>query len=231
MVSFFEKTVSFVARTVVAIGCVTATFGTTSARAADAADWLYFDLGEVIVTGNPTAGYTYVPGAMDYLKAMRLQGYKLALVSNIPESWGPSCGAKFANLQTFLGTRLHETIPMDWTLFDKVLLPPFDRYRKPHPFLFMRALLNACPGRALYVGEEQAEVSAAKGLGFATYKSSEQPGSSGPLPSLADVTTLFDEGFSFQDPAECDFSALIQGLLLPQDQAQGVQACEVTPAN
>ena len=99
------------------------------AARAQAADWVYFDLGEVIVTGNPTDGYTFVPGAIDFLKALRAQGKKTAALTNIPEAWGTTCGAKFAKLKDFLGSRLHEPSPFDWSLFDAVLLPPYDRYQ------------------------------------------------------------------------------------------------------
>lgn len=199
------------------------------AEAAPVADWIYFDLGEVIVTGNSTAGYTYVPGAIDYLRDMRQRGYKVALVSNIPESWGAACSAKFDGLKDFLGTRLHETVPMDWLQFDKILLPPFDRYRKPQRYLFMRALENACPGRALYVGENPGEIAAARNIGFATYHSSESPDSSGPLPDPATVVRLLDNEFSFAEPAGCEFNSIISSLLLPQDVQNGIDGCAIVP--
>ena len=197
------------------------------AAAEPAKDWLYFDLGEVIVTGNPTAGYTYVPGAMAYLTAMRAQGYKLALITNIPESWGATCELKYQTLQTFLGTRLHEPVPMEWTKFDAVVVPPFDRYRKPHPFMFLAGLANACPGRTLYVGELAQEVQTAKGLGFATFHA--PTGGPSPLPEPTLVQQLLDTQFTFQQPAGCDFSGIVPPVLAPQDAQNGVVACVVDP--
>lgn len=202
------------------------------AMAAQASDWIYFDLGEVIVTGNPTTGYTYVPGAMESLTAMRAAGFKLALITNIPESWGATCEHKFASLKTFLGDRLHETTPMDWTKFDAVVVPPFDRYRKPHKFMFIAGLARACPSRTLYVGEVSQEIGVARGLGFATFQVPADVGSrlQSPLPSVDLVRQLLATDFSFEQPADCNFDAIVGPILAPQDQDAGVAACAVDPA-
>ena len=191
---------------------------------AEAADWVYFDLGEVIVSGNPTDGYTYVPGALDFLKALRLAGYKTAALTNIPEAWGATCGAKFDMLKEFLGSRLHEPVPFDWTLFDAVLLPPFDRYRKPHKYMFLNGLANACPGKALYIGENAPEIGIARALGLATFHM--EPGL--PLPTVAHAAELIASDFTFVEPEQCDFQPLFQQVLLPADQG-AVSGCHVVP--
>lgn len=204
------------------------------ASAEAAKDWLYFDLGEVIVTGNPTAGYTYVPGAMEYLSTMRAAGFKLALITNIPESWGATCGLKYQMLQTFLSDRLHEPAPMEWTRFDAVVVPPFDRYRKPHSFMFLVGLANTCPGRALYVGEVAGEIGTAKTLGYATFQTpSTGPGEpvQSPLPPLATVQHLLDTAFTFEQPEGCNFTDLFDPVLAPQDQPSGVAPCVIDPAS
>lgn len=191
-----------------------------------AADWIYLDLGEVVVTGNPTNGYTFVPGALEALAAMRADGKKIALLSNIPESWGPTCAQKFAALQTFLGSRLNEPMPMDWTLFDAVVLPPFDRYRKPQPLVFVSALHNACDGRAMFIGENDQEIAAASQLGFATFSKATVDQA---LPVGAELEALLAEGFTFEHPADCDFAAAFTQALLPQDAGTDIRACIVTP--
>ena len=192
-------------------------------------DWIYFDLGDVIVTGNPTAGYTYVPGAMDYLKDMRHRGYKLALISNTPESWGSKCSDKVAQLKKFLGSRLHESVPMDWTLFDKIVLAPFDRYRKPHGYTFMRGLEAACPGRSMYIGEDPTEIGAAKALGFATFTSDFRDPAIGAFPAPTLVPSILDQEFSFKAPAQCNFNSIIDELLHPEDRGHPIQGCVELP--
>lgn len=189
-------------------------------------DWLFFDLGEVIVTGNPSAGYHYVPGVLNYLEAARQAGYKTALITNIPEAWGSSCDLKFAGLQDFLGSRLHEELAFNWQLFDAVVMPPFDRYRKPHRFMFLNALSLGCNGRALFVGENQSEVATAGSLGFATYAA---PINSTPYPSLSQVETLLNTGFHFEQPAACDFMPLLTQVLDPTDLPNGIDGCTINP--
>jgi FMN phosphatase YigB (HAD superfamily) len=195
------------------------------AHADQAPDWVFMDLGEVIVTGNPTDGYTFVPGALDLIAGLKQAGIKVALVSNIPESWGATCDLKLAGLQQFLGSRLNEPMPFDWKSLDHVILPPFDRYRKPKPFIFMTALASACPGRALFMGEDSGEIQAAKDLGFATIDTSLQHGH---LPSVDDIILKMESEFSFTHPAGCGFAALLEQTLEPQDVGL-VSGCVLTP--
>lgn len=197
--------------------------GLTSAPA-KAADWVYLDLGDVIVSGNPTDGYTYVPGALDFLKNLRDAGLKLALMSNIPESWGETCDLKLQTLEQFLGSRLNESAAFDWTLFDAVVLPPFDRYRKPHQFMFLQGLNLACPDRAIFIGENVNEVSVAKTLGLATFLKDDGMD----LPSVEKVQSLLDSDFKFQHPAECNFDALYAEVLQPPD-IGNIAGCAALP--
>lgn len=192
---------------------------------ANAADWVYMDLGEVIVTGNPTQGYTYVPGALEFLQALHEEGFKLALMSNIPESWGTDCQVKLHTLEQFLGSRLNEPAPFDWTRFDAVVLPPFDRYRKPHQFMFTYGLARACPERAIFIGESQSEVDMAKGLGMATFHKDHGVD----LPKVDAVRDALAADFSFEHPAACDFEPLFAEILQPQDVGV-VQGCAANPA-
>lgn len=194
------------------------------APTARAADWLFLDLGEVVVTGNPTAGYRYVPGVREYIAARRAEGLKIALLSNIPEAWGATCGDKFATLRTFLGSRLTEAEPFDWTMFDLVVLPPFDRYRKPQPLIFVSALEQACPGRSAFIGESVVEVAAAAELGFATFHKTHEA----PLPEGEGLEAMLAT-FQFQHPEGCDFDAAHAAVKLAQDADLDVRACSVVP--
>ena len=199
------------------------TAASLDARAQDT-NWVYMDLGEVIVTGNPTNGYDFVSGALTLIADLRASGHKVALVSNIPESWGASCAQKFAGLKTFLDSRMNGPQTLDWTILDKVILPPFDRYRKPKPFMFMSALANACPGKSIFLGESVDEIKSAKDLGFATFNTELE----GTLPTLNQIDTLLNDEFSFQNPQDCLFDQLLNAQLETQDVGV-VQSCVHTP--
>lgn len=196
-----------------------------TARASSAPDWVFMDLGEVIVTGNPTDGYTYVPGVLDLITSLKQAGLKIALISNIPEAWGASCDLKFAGLQQFLASRLNEPTPFDWPLLDRVILPPFDRYRKPQPLMFINALAAACPGRAVFIGEDPDEIKAASTIGFATIDTSLLAGG---LPDVSGITQKIENEFNFAHPAACSFLPLIDQALEPQD-AGLVEGCVLQP--
>lgn len=187
-------------------------------------NWVYMDLGEVIVTGNSTDGYDFVPGALTLIADLRAAGTKVALVSNIPETWGAACSQKFAALKTFLDTRMNGPQTLDWTILDKVILPPFDRYRKPKTFMFVSALANACPGKSIFLGEDAAEIKAAKDLGFATYNTEVEVN----LPTVDQIDTLLNDDFSFPNPQNCDFDQLLNAQLETQDVGV-VQSCILTP--
>lgn len=198
--------------------------GSQQASADTPANWIYMDLGEVIVTGNSSTGYSFVPGALQLIADLKAAGNKVALVSNIPESWGATCAEKFAGLKTFLDTRLNEPTPMDWTILDRVVLPPFDRYRKPKPFVFMSAMANACPGKALFMGEDDLEVASARLLGFAAIDTKEEA----LLPSVQKITDLFDTDFNFVHPQDCGYDSILTSHLEPQDVGL-VSGCVITP--
>jgi len=187
-------------------------------------NWVYLDLGEVIVTGNGTDGFDFVPGALSLLSDLKATGYKIALISNIPESWGAGCDQKFATLQTYLDSRMNGPQTLDWLIFDKVVLPPFDRYRKPNPFMFISALANACPNKSIFLGEDADEIKAAGDLGFATFNTEKE----GMLPTVNQIEKLLEDEFSFPNPLDCQFGQLLNEVLEPQDVGL-VQSCSLTP--
>lgn len=197
---------------------------TPALQADTPANWVYMDLGEVIVTGNPTDGYRFVPGVLQLITDLKASGHKVALISNIPESWGATCAEKFAGLKTFLDTRMNEPTTLDWTIMDRVVLPPFDRYRKPKPFVFMTAMANACPGKAIFMGEDELEVTTAQQLGFAGINTKNEI----QLPDAQKISERLETDFSYGHPQNCAFTAILDALLEPQDTGL-VSGCVVTP--
>ena len=191
-----------------------------------AADWVYFDLGEVILTGSPASGYTFVPGVIDEITQLHQAGYQVGIISNTPEAWGPDCHAKFTFLQNFIAPRLKEPVEFPWNDFSKVVQPPFDRYRKPQAFMFLQGLAQACPNRALYISETKNELDAAKKLGYATFFKADK---SVPWPKVAELPHLLDEQFSFTYPSNCDLTPIIAASLLEQDRSSGIAGCVSTP--
>lgn len=194
---------------------------------AAAPDWIYMDLGEVIVTGNPTAGYRFLPGALEFLDELHASGLKVALITNIPESWGARCTAKVDNLKEFLQARIHGEDAtylsrVLWPRFDAVIVPPFDRYRKPQSLMFVQGLANACPGRALYLGENAAEIALATRLGYATRLMGKE------VPKVSELLHLLDANFNQVHPANCEYRSQLDDVLQPDDQGV-VTGCIVAP--
>jgi len=196
------------------------------AAPAPAADWVYYDLGEVILTGSAAAGYTFVPGVIENLSELHQAGYHIGIISNTPEAWGANCPAKFAFLQNFIAPLLKEPKAFPWSSFSNVVQPPFDRYRKPQPFMFLQGLAQACPGRTLYISETQGELDAAKKLGYATFLKSKTPVS---WPNASMVKHLLDEQFHFDYPSNCDLQPTIAASLLEQDRTSGIAGCVSIP--
>lgn len=216
---------NFIGRKLLSIIALLA-LGAQYAMAETPANWVYMDLGEVIVTGNSTIGYKFVPGALQLIADLKATGHKVALVSNIPETWGTTCAEKYAGLKTFLDTRMIEPPTLDWTILDRVVLPPFDRYRKPKPFVFMTAMANACPGRAIFMGESEPEVAAAQQLGFAAINTKNEI----QLPGVQKIQDVLNTDFRFTHPQDCGFDAILNAYLEPQDVGH-VSGCVITPGN
>ena len=193
---------------------------------ASAADWIYFDLGEVILTGAPATGYSFVPGALAALDDLHKAGYQIGMITNTPEVWGKTCSSKFAALRNFIKPRLKATEPpFPWQQFTSIIQPPFDRYRKPQPYVFVQGLAQACPGRALYIGETPVELAAAQALGYATWR--KLPGTE--WPTAAAVQELLDTKFNASYPANCDLKPRLSASLLAQDRPAGIDGCLNSP--
>jgi len=149
---------------------VTALAGASTAQSASCnRPWIFFDLGDVLVDTHDWDNLSYKPGALAYVRSLRIRGYKLGLIVNIPESWGANQPEKLARLQTEIATPWREPLAFPWRSFEVVLLPPSDALRKPDPYLFEQARLRAGDCPAVFQGENSDEVLTAERVGLIPY--------------------------------------------------------------
>tara|TARA_R110002072_G_scaffold534_7_gene4139 strand:- start:42670 stop:43269 length:600 start_codon:yes stop_codon:yes gene_type:complete len=132
--------------------------------------WIFFDLGNTVVDTTSKKEIHYYPNTFQYLKNLKEQGYRIGIISNIPEKFGKDYNEKLATLKKYINSKWSDDTPFDWTLFDEVIIPLNDKERKPSPILFKRAMARAgrCP--IVFMGENQKEVAAAKDLGLSTFQ-------------------------------------------------------------
>lgn len=141
------------------------------ARAGDGLPWVFFDLGKTLINHN--SDYTdmrYIPGTVDYLRGLKNRGFHLAILINWPEEEGNGDAEKLALCRRFVSDGWNGPAPFDWELFDAVFFPPKNVYRKPHPYLFRKALKTASPAAAVYQGENPAEIEAAEKAGMTAHR-------------------------------------------------------------
>jgi len=137
------------------------------AKAQDKKPWVYFDLGDTIVNTKDMKHLKYMSGAREYLEELKREGFKIGIITNIPEDWGMSYDEKFQTLKKIIEDGWTEDRPFDWSIYDEVILPMKNNEMKPAPTLFLKAInkAEACP--SMYVGESPKEIAAAKNLGMA----------------------------------------------------------------
>lgn len=137
---------------------------------------VFFDLGETLITSRKlesgASENRFLPGASELLEGLSKDDFKLGLITNVPDEWGPTDELKVARLKSVV----RESWPREelaslirWELFDLgVSVPPRAELRKPHPHLFevarARATELGCP--AVYLGETQGEILAARAAGL-----------------------------------------------------------------
>jgi FMN phosphatase YigB (HAD superfamily) len=159
--------------------------------------WVFFDLGNTLVSADPGESMHYAPGARDYVKQLRLRGFRVGMVSNVPESWGSSHKEKLSRLKRTVReewSRDPAAKPMDWSDFSDALifLPPGTEHRKPAPYLFRAALSQVvleegetrC--QVIFQGDDPSEVETARKegmLGFVISKDS-------PFPAIDELERL-----------------------------------------
>ncbi len=52
--------------------------------------WVFFDLGNTVINVKDKKNFKYFDGSREYIKQLRTLGFKLGVISNIPESFGSS---------------------------------------------------------------------------------------------------------------------------------------------
>jgi phosphoglycolate phosphatase-like HAD superfamily hydrolase len=147
--------------------------------------WVYFDLGNTVISTKDMSHLKYMLGARDYMDELKREGFKIGIISNIPESWGMDYKEKLTTLKKIISEGWSEEKPFDWSVYDEIILPLKDNEMKPALILFQQAVLkaNACP--SIYVGESPKEITAAQTVGMAAKLFDENdPDLYVPIPSL-----------------------------------------------
>jgi phosphoglycolate phosphatase-like HAD superfamily hydrolase len=129
--------------------------------------WVYFDLGDTIISTKDMNHLKYMPGAREYMDELHREGFKIGIISNIPENWGMDYEEKLQSLKKVISEGWDEERPFDWGAYDEIILPLKNTEMKPTPTLFLKAIMKAesCP--SMYIGESQKEVNAAINAGMA----------------------------------------------------------------
>ncbi len=148
--------------------------------------WMFFDLGNTLVDSNPGKEMKYIPGAHEYVRQLKRRGYRIGMITNVPDKWGPSSKEKVRSLKKTLmesWSRDPSQDSMDWSDFADALIftPPREEYRKPAPYLFKAALSQVileegetrC--KVIFQGEDPKEVAAAKHEGMIGYVVNQNP--------------------------------------------------------
>jgi len=165
------------------------------------APWIFFDLGKTLIDHKKDfSEMRYLPGAHAYLKNLKASGFHLGILLNWPENEGTGNAEKLRLLKEYVAARWTDQEPPDWDLFDAVLFPPKDEYRKPHPFLFIEALRTAAPQAALYQGEDPEENRVARSLGLAAHCISNSKGDRLPLLPPQQFSATIRDTFIYQHP-------------------------------
>lgn len=135
-------------------------------KTAEKASWIYFDLGDTVVDTKDMKRLHYLNGAREYLDELKRNGFKIGLITNIPETWGIDYQEKFRTLKKVISDGWIESDPFDWAVFDEVILPKNDEM-KPKAPMYMKAINKAdgCP--CAFIGESSKEVEAANSFGIA----------------------------------------------------------------
>jgi FMN phosphatase YigB (HAD superfamily) len=147
--------------------------------------WVFFDLGNTLISAQEGKESRYIPGAHEYLRELKRRGYPVGLISNIPEKWGSTRRTKIRELKRIIAESWTKEIgaeKMDWNDFpDPLIIIPFrDKDRKPAAYLYQFAISRVereegttCP--VVYQGENVKEVEAATKYGMRGYLALKNP--------------------------------------------------------
>lgn len=136
--------------------------------------YLWFDLGNVLIeTRDGFDRLRWMPGAYEMIFQLKQRGFKIGLISNIPDSWGHPNDpqSKIDKLQEELKKGWIDSDPFDLAIFDDVLLPMRKEEAKPARKLFLDAIhLALSQGKnCLFQGESPQEVLAANDAGMESH--------------------------------------------------------------
>ncbi len=133
----------------------------------DKAPWVYFDLGDTVISTADMKHLHYFKGAREYMEDLKRQGFKIGIITNIPETWGMDYDEKLNTLKKIIADGWEERDPFDWSIYDDIILPLKNTEMKPAPTLFVKAMnkANGCP--SAFIGESPKEIKAAEDLGMA----------------------------------------------------------------
>jgi len=130
---------------------------------------IYFDLGQVLINTTDFNRLQYIDGAYRYLGQLRRLGFRVSLITNVPDKWGANQNLKIETLKATVAKGWQDPRPFHWTQFEKIHVPLNDLYRKPHPAMFLEALRDGHDCQPIYMGEELVEIQAAERVGFRGY--------------------------------------------------------------
>ncbi|MBP9680543.1 MAG: HAD hydrolase-like protein [Bacteriovorax sp.] len=136
-------------------------------KAQDKAPWIYFDLGDTVINTSDMKHLKYMHGAREYMDELKREGFRIGIITNIPEAWGMDYDEKLLTLKKAIQEGWDESEPFDWGIYDEIILPLKNSEMKPAPTLFLKAInrAGACP--SAYIGESPKEIAAASQLGMA----------------------------------------------------------------
>ncbi|MGE3611425.1 MAG: HAD hydrolase-like protein [Bacteriovoracaceae bacterium] len=136
-------------------------------KAHDKRPWVYFDLGDTVISSKDLKHLKYMRGAREYMEELKREGFKIGIITNIPETWGMDYDEKLETLKKVIQDGWDEERPFDWSIYDDVILPLKNTEMKPAPTLFLKAINRAefCP--SAYIGESPKEIAAAHDVGMA----------------------------------------------------------------
>lgn len=142
-------------------------FWSAQILATDKKPVVYFDLGNTIINTKDMKHIKYLKGARDYMEQLKREGFKIGIISNIPESWGIDYEEKLLELKKVIHDSWAEERPFDWSVYNEIILPLKNSEMKPTPVLFLRAIAKADSCPSVYIGESPTEITAAQNVGMA----------------------------------------------------------------
>ncbi|MFE1171386.1 hypothetical protein [Streptomyces sp. NPDC058773] len=132
---------------------------------------VYFDLGETLVHTAEDKSVHYLPGAAEYLRALRARHIPVGLITNVPPSWGATDEERAAELKKVIDKDWAGSSPFAWSDFgDRIFTPRTEAERKPAPALWKRAKKAAGSCRVVYQAETAEETQVGSSLGYLAYQ-------------------------------------------------------------